>query len=163
MSLHKTFKTDHNLEIEGVWLEYGHVENADGTPDQTRPIRILVARAGGANVAFQKALEKATKPHRTALRVGTMSNSSADNLYKEVFASTVLKGWINVQNAAGDFLEFSKENALAIFEELPDLYADIRDQATAISIFRETLIEEDVGNSGTSSATGSSKGRSNKK
>ena len=68
MSLYKLFKTNENLETDGIWLEYG--QTADG-----KPIRIKIARAGGHNVAFSKALEKATRPYKKAIQTGKIGRA----------------------------------------------------------------------------------------
>ena len=151
MSLYKLFKTDEKLETDGVWLEYGQTE-------QGKPIRIKIARAGGRNVAFAKALEKATRPYRKAIQTGTLDDKTATRLYQEVFADTVVLGWENVEGPDGQPLEFNKENVLKLFEDLPDLFADLREQANNVSLFREEVLEADLGNSGKSSATALSKG-----
>lgn len=152
MSLYKQFKTDEALETDGVWIEYG-------TTDAGQPIRIKIARAGGRNIAFSKALERATRPYRKAIQTGTLDNKTADNLYKDVFAETVVLDWINVEGPDGQPLEFTKENVVKLFNDLPDLFNDLREQAANVALFREEVLENDLGNSGKSSATGSSKGR----
>ena len=121
MSLYKLFKTDENLETDGTWLEYGQNEKGE-------PIRIKIARAGGHNSAFSKALEKATRPYRKAIQTGMLDNKTADKLYKEVFADTVVLDWINVEGPDGKPMEFKRENVLKLFEDLPDLFADLREQ-----------------------------------
>ena len=150
MSLYKLFKTNENLETDGIWLEYG--QTADG-----KPIRIKIARAGGHNVAFSKALEKATRPYKKAIQTGMLDNKTADRLYKEVFAETVVLDWINVEGPDGQPMDFNKENVLKLFEDLPDLFVDLREQAGTVALFRDEVREADLGNSGASSATGSSK------
>lgn len=152
MNLYSQFKTDESLETEGVWIEYGETE--DG-----KPIRIRIARAGGANQKFAKALEKATRPYKKAIQTGTLDNKTADRLYREVFVDTIVLGWENVQGPDGKDLEFTRENVLKLFADLPDLFTDLREQASSAAIFREELLEADLGNSGKSSSTGSSKGR----
>lgn len=150
MSLYKLFKTDENLETDGIWLEYGQNEKGE-------PIRIKIARAGGHNSAFSKALEKATRPYRKAIQTGMLDNKTADKLYKEVFADTVVLDWINVEGPDGKPMEFKRENVLKLFEDLPDLFADLREQANNVALFRDEVREADLGNSGKSSSTGSSK------
>lgn len=150
MSLYKLFKTNENLETDGIWLEYG--QTADG-----KPIRIKIARAGGHNVAFSKALEKATRPYKKAIQTGMLDNKTADRLYKEVFAETVVLDWINVEGPDGQPMEFNKENVLKLFEDLPDLFVDLREQSANVALFRDEVRETDLGNSGKSSATASSK------
>lgn len=150
MSLYKLFKTDENLETDGIWLEYGQNEKGE-------PIRIKIARAGGHNSAFSKALEKATRPYRKAIQTGMLDNKTADRLYKEVFAETVVLDWMNVEGPDGQPMEFKRENVLKLFEDLPDLFADLREQANNVALFRDEVREADLGNSGKSSSTGSSK------
>jgi hypothetical protein len=150
MSLYKLFKTDENLETDGIWLEYGQNEKGE-------PIRIKIARAGGHNSAFLKALEKATRPYRKAIQTGMLDNKTADKLYKEVFADTVVLDWINVEGPDGQPMEFNRENVLKLFEDLPDLFADLREQANNVALFREEVREADLGNSGKSSSMGASK------
>lgn len=156
MNLYKLFKTDENLETDGIFIEYG--ETDDG-----KPVRIRIARAGGKNTAFTKALEKATRPHRKAIQSGSMDNATADRLYRDVFADTVVLGWENVTGPDGKPLEFNKENVLKLFQDLPDLFQDLREQAANAALFREAVLEEDLGNSGKSSATDSSKAPSKEK
>lgn len=150
MSLYKLFKTDQNLETDGIFIEYG--TNSEG-----KPIRVKIARAGGSNKAFSKALEKATRPYRKAIQSGLLDNGTADRLYKDVFADTVILGWENVEGPDGKPLPFNRENVLKLFEDLPDLFTDLREQASNVALFREEVLEEDLGNSGKSSATASSK------
>lgn len=152
MSLYKQFKTDEALETDGIWIEYG-------TTEAGQPIRIKIARAGGRNTAFSKALERTTRPYRKAIQTGMLDNKTADNLYKDVFAETVVLDWINVEGPDGQLLEFKKENVVKLFNDLPDLFNDLREQAANAALFREEVLEGALGNSGKSSATGSSKGR----
>ena len=148
--LYKLFKTNENLETDGIFIEYGYAAN-------DKPIRIRIARAGGRNTAFAKALEKETRPHRKALQTGLLDNKTADALYRKVFAETVVKGWENVTDAQGNTLEFSPANALKLFNDLPELFDDLREQASMVSLFREEVLEDSLGNSGKSCATDLSK------
>lgn len=156
--LYSTFKTNEQFETEGVWLEYGFLDD-----DESKPIRIKIARAGGQNKAFTKALEKATKPHRKALQAGMLDDKIADRLYKDVFAATVVLDWMNVTDPDGNELVFTKENVLKVFSDLPDLFMDLREQASNVSLFRDEIRENDLGNSGKSLPTDSSRGPSSKK
>lgn len=145
MGLYNTFKTNPQYEIEGIWVEYGLLDG-----DESRPIRFKIARAGGQNKAFQKALEKATRPYRRALQSGMLDDKVADRLYKQVFAETVVLDWTNVTDDTGDVLEFNTENVLKVLNDLPDLFADLREQSGNAALYREELLEEDLKNSGLS-------------
>lgn len=137
--LYNQFGTNKTLEKEGVWLEYGQ------TPDG-KPVRIKVARAGGQNLAYQKQMEKATRPHKKALQTGTLDNAVAEKLFREVYADSVIVGWENITDADGKPLVFSRENVVKVMEDLPDLFADIREAAANMSIFRDEERKADLGN-----------------
>lgn len=141
--LFSTFKTDQRLEREGVWIEYG--PNSKG-----QPMRILIARAGGANEEYTKGLEVATRPYRKAIQARALAKATQDKLYLDVFVGTVVKGWENMENQDCEPLDYTPENVTWLFGALPDLYEDLQEQANRIAIFREDLQDADVGNSGKS-------------
>lgn len=153
MSLYNLFKTDENLEKDGIWIEYGEASNGE-------PTRIKIARAGGQNTAFTKALDKATKPYRKAIQTGMLDDKTADRIYKDVFADKVVLDWMNVEGPDGKMMDFTKENVMKLFTDLPDLFADLREQAGNVSLFRAEVREADLGNSGKSLSTDSSKDQS---
>jgi hypothetical protein len=66
---------------------------------------------------------------------------------------TVLLGWESVTGPDGKPLEFSKENAVKLFTDLPDLFKDIRETAEDMTLFKLELDEADAGNSSSASAT----------
>lgn len=149
MNIYSLFKTDAALEKEGIWIEYG--------TDGEKAMRIKIARAGGKNTEFNKALEKATKPYRKQIQSGVLDDGTADKLFKNVFADKVMLGWENISDPDGKPMKFTKDNVLKLFEDLPDLFQDLREQSTNSTLFREEVRETDLGNSGKSSATDSNK------
>lgn len=155
--LYKTFKTEEKHEISGVWLEYGRTEPTPEEPEGA-PIRIKIARAGGRNTSFNKALEKATRPYRKAIQSGSIALETIENLYRDVFVDHCILGWANVAGPDGVKLAYNRDNVLKVLSDLPDLYADLKEQASSLALFREEEREADLGNSGMSSATDGSKG-----
>lgn len=139
MSLYKTFKTDKGVEVSGVILDYG--KNKAGLP-----VTIRIARAGGANTRYAKLVEAKTKPYRRQIQNDTLDPGVAEGLLREVYAEAVVLGWENVEDENGKPLPFNKENCIKVLNDLPDLYADIRDQAGKIAIFRSDILESDAGN-----------------
>ena len=149
-SMYKQFSTDPKLEKDGVWLDYDL-------------FRIKVARAGGANVAFSKTLEKYSKPHRRAMDTGTLSEAVARNMMYKVYAETIVLDWTTkdpepdkngepvyrrgIEGPDGELMEFNKENVIKTFTALHDLYADVHTQATATSSYQADDLEADVKNS----------------
>lgn len=149
MSLYSQFQTDKNVEKEGVVLEYGKTK--DG-----RTISIRIARAGGANTRYSKLLEAATKPYRRQLQNETMDNEVAEALTKKVYAQAVVLGWENVEfpvldkdgKMTGKFekAEFTVDNCVKLFTDLPDLWLDIQQQAARAALFRQDILEADAKN-----------------
>lgn len=147
MSLYKIFKTNNSLEVKGVWIEYG----------EEPPIRFRIARAGGSNKAFAKRLDQLTRPVRKLLANNALSDERANEIYQEAFIQTVLLEWENVTDENGNELPLTFENAKKVFTDLPDLFNDLKEQATNMAMYREEELEKIVGNSGRSSPTDLSK------
>lgn len=139
MSLYKSFKTDANLEKSGIELEYG--ENSKG-----QPILIRIARAGGANSAYNKRLEVLTKPYRRQIQTETIDNKVLEKIVAQAFAETVVLGWEGVEDEADNELAFSVDNVVKLFNDLPDLYKDIQEQAQKTALFRQEILEADSKN-----------------
>lgn len=137
MSLYDQYGTDAKKEVEGVEVTFP--PNADGTVPT-----FIVAATSKNNQKYAKALEQATKPYRR--NMDAMKPETAEALYKEVFVKTVLKGWRNVQDRDGANIEYSREAALKLFEDLPRLYDDLNSRAGSIDLFREAQKEDEAGN-----------------
>lgn len=139
MSLYSQFATNKEAEVDGVWVEYG--ANEDGTIPAFK-----ISRMSKANKKYTKALEKATRPHRRAIELETMNNDLAERLFMEVFVDTVLLEWKNIRNRDGEEVTLSKDSAMKLFGELPELYDDLQEKAKKASLFREETLEEEAGN-----------------
>lgn len=164
MSLRKAFKTDRALEIDGVTLPVGINDH------NKKAITITISRMSPTNKRYSKALEEATRPHETSLQTGTMDNELGRQVLQQVFAETILIGWDNLPKSDltgddaddGEFLEFTPANAIALFEELPDLYNDWEGKAQKASTFRAKERDKNAGNSQGSSHTSSISPRKSK-
>lgn len=134
MSLYKIFETDKNIEVDGVWLEYDE------------GVKIRVARAGGANKRYLKAMEKLFRKHRKAIQLDTLPEEKARVLMREVYVDTVILGWEGVTDKEGNPMSFNRENCLKLFSDLPDLFNDVQEQAGKIALFKADLDEIDSKN-----------------
>lgn len=134
MSLYKTFQTSQHLEKNGIELQYG--EN-----DKGEEILIRIARAGGANSAYNKRLEALVKPYRRQITSETIDNKVLEKLILQAFAETVILGWSGVEDAEGNALECTVDNVIKLFTDLPDLFKDVQDQAQKSVLFREEILE----------------------
>lgn len=143
MSMYKQFQTDLNREQAGIWVNY------------SESFKVLIARAGGSNKAFHKRLEVLTREYRRAISTGTMDPELAEDLMRRAYAETVILGWKvkqdgewvdGIESPDEALLPVTPENIAATLKALPELYADIREQATSMVMFREALREEAAGN-----------------
>lgn len=144
MSMYDKFKTDAVIEKDGLWLDYGD-------------FMIRVARSGGANKSFQKAIEKMARPYRRAIATESMPAEKADEIMMAAYANAVVKDW-KVRDEddnwthgiedpeGGDLLAVNPANVLATFKLLPELYADVQEQASSWALFKASLREDASGN-----------------
>lgn len=135
MSVYKRFKTSESCERDGVWLDYG-----DG-------VRVRVARAGGSNRRFLKAMERFRRKHKRRIDLDLLDEDVARPAVIDIFAETVVLGWEGVANEEGTPLECTKENVVKVFTDLPDFFDAVRDDAARAEIFRAHIDEEDAKNS----------------
>lgn len=146
--MYKSFKTDKGLEQAGVYLDYGK-------------FRVKVARAGGSNKAFQRMLEAKLRPFQRAIKTETIDPELAEKIMLEVYAKTIVLAWETkvkdeatgvekweplMQTVSGEMVKPSAEELMKLFKALPDLFADIQDQAGKAAVFREEINEANAGN-----------------
>ena len=134
MSLYSKFLMSEDAEQKGIELDYG-----EGTI-------IRVARAGGSNKRYQKALERVSRKYKRQLQLDILSTAESNAIMKEVFAETVVLSWEGVTDLEGKAIPFSKAACLKLFDDLPDLFNDVQEQASNQAIFREDIREADAGN-----------------
>lgn len=139
MSLYDAYETDPQLEVDGVPVNYG--KNSKG-----QDMLIKVARAGGRNSAHQKRANAIYKPVRRQLQNETIDEDLLMSLTRKLYAETVVKGWEGLEDKQGNALPFSVENCIKLFEELPDIFLDIKKLADEMQIFRVAAVEDDAKN-----------------
>lgn len=139
--LFKQYKTNSAKEVEGVKVEFLEAQNDDGTIPT-----FIIARTGSSNKAYSKAVENATRPYRRQIELKTLKNEVAEKLMLPVFVDTVLKGWQNVQNESGERIEYSRDAAIKLMEDLPDVYQRLQEEAGTLSNFLEQAVEEEAKN-----------------
>ena len=146
MSLYSQFKTDANLENEeGVALDYG-----DGGV-------FTIHRAGGSNKKFQRLLTTRLKPYSRRIENGTLSDDVARDILVSTYADAVIVDWHGVKDEKDEELAFTRDNVIKVLTDLPELFADIQEQATKVANFRAEQLEDtaknSVGGSGSTSAS----------
>lgn len=151
MGLAKDYKTDNAKEIDGVEVRIS--ENDDGTVPT-----FMLSRMGKSNKRYTKAFEAATRPYRRQIELKTLGEKTAEDMLRKVFCDTILLGWANIQNekvngvllfpeiAENANVPFNVENALSLFETLPELYDELSAQASDVSLFRAAVVEDEAKN-----------------
>lgn len=139
MSFAKLFGTDKDTEKNGVRITYG--ENANG-----KEIAIIVARAGGANEAFQRTADVVLKPYRRQIQTETIDQKKLRSLMMVVYARSVVRGWEGVLDDAGKEIPFSEDACVAQFEAFPDLFADVQSNADQLAVFRKEDLAKEAKN-----------------
>lgn len=134
------FETDQAVEQQGVEVDYG-------------AFYFNIARAGGANSRYKKTMAAKTKPFRRLIQEGRMPEAKSKELMHEAVAETVVLGWGSKKHGhgkmigkQGEAIDFSHANIIQLFNDLPDLFQDLWEQANSVALFRATEEEEDAGN-----------------
>lgn len=144
--LHKMFSTDPKLETGGIVIDYGD-------------FWVKIARAGGANLAFEQTLARLMRPHRRAQQVNALPRQVQDRITARALAETVVLDWggnIKDPEAPDDPKEFpfSVDNCIKLFEAYPDFMEDLGRQALNQTLFQQEETEQVAGKSPTTSGTG---------
>lgn len=141
MSLSSMFKTDENAEQNGVRIEIGDSW-------------FMVARTGGSNRKFKVAFERISRPFRRQLDLGLLRDEQQETLVMEAFAEAGLLGWGGVKlSDLGEPFEgedaevpYSKDNAVRLFRNLPQLFDLLLKDSQNHEIFRADIREAESKN-----------------
>jgi hypothetical protein len=144
MSLQQAYANDADKEVGGVWLQYKH------------GVELLMRRAGGLNVHYEKTLQRKVAPHRRKLRnEEELSDDLSDRLLAETYAETIILDW-RTRQADGthvDTLEwdgaqhkYDKKLMVAILCKLPDFFNAVRSDAQSRGHFTAEAKEGDAKN-----------------
>lgn len=133
-SIYSKFKTDKKAEQEGIILDYG-----DG-------ITIKIARAGGSNLKFEKAVQAKMRKYGLQAKHDLLEPEQMRTIFREVLAETVVLGWTGFDDGEGNMLTCTQENVLKVFTDLPDLFDDVLEQSRKSSLFKNNLLEAEAGN-----------------
>lgn len=107
---------------------------------------ITIHRAGGGNRKYQTVFAAKIAPHRRKVDQGTISEDVMRRVLAETYAESVVIGWENVTNEAGQSITFTAENVTKLFLDLPELFNDVVNSATDLKNFRIAGIEADAKN-----------------
>lgn len=140
MSLYDTFASDEKSEKDGIILDLG-------LNSKEEPIEIRVRRAGGANTRFAKVFEQKSKPYRRLMEIpGALDEKTNMRVMREVYADAVVVGWTGVEDKDGNAMEFTRENVIQLFTDLPNLFRLVIKESQNEALFRASIRESESGN-----------------
>lgn len=137
MSLYDTYATDTNAEINGITYREPGGDNGEF-------IELKLARAGGANTKFGKVFQAKFGPYMKSLN--RMDPKLGARLLAEVYAEAVVLGWANVTGRDGAPMDFTKENVVKLFTDLPEFFNRVQSVAGDMEMFRAEVLEKTSGN-----------------
>lgn len=139
--IYAMFGTDPSKEQEGIVLNYSDM------------FWLRIARAGGSNDHYKRILADKVRPYRKAIQTETITAEMSARLMREAAAEGLVLGWGSKQYGdglmpakTGEALEFSVANVCRFFEDLPEIFLDVQEQAQKVSLFRSTEVETDAKN-----------------
>ena len=121
------FRTDRAREDEGVWTDIG-----DGA-------RLKLARIG--NRRYRELVQRVFRPHRRALRSGTLPEETSEALMSDVIAETVLLGWDGLL-LDGRPVPYAPERARAVLAD--PAMRDFRDMVVELAGDMEMYRQQDL-------------------
>ena len=127
MELKKLFGTDQEKEREGTWIDMG--EGAS----------MKVARMG--NPHYNKTIQRLSKPHKNAIRRGTISEEKAQELQIRAAAEALLLDWKGIVED-GVEVAYSVDKGIEYMTAMNDFFRYVQEMATSIENFREEEDEE---------------------
>lgn len=126
-NLHSYYKINEDLETSGVWLQV------------TPKVKFLVKRFGGSNaMAVKEAMSKHYEPYSAKIKAGEIDEREKARLMTSAFVHACLEGWEGVE-VDGVEVEFSKEKAIEILSDLPELSGELLRYASDKESYKEEL------------------------
>ena len=139
MSLYTQFQTSKALEENGINVKFK--ANDDGTIPTFK-----IGRACRSNIKWQKTVEAKTRPFKEEIDSKTISEETSQEIFLDIYISSLLYGWENVKDENEKNLEFNRENAFKLFKDLPELYDVLNAKSSEMSNFLAANLKADAKN-----------------
>lgn len=135
MEIYKNYETSRKGEKDGIKIYL----------DAEEKVYMVLARAGGTNIAFMEGMEELSKIDK-----GFRSNkASIQKMYSnpkfiKMCSDTLVKGWGGLLGKDGKSLKYSKEVSRKLLMDLPTLFEAVFEAAYDVNNYlTSTLTDED--------------------
>lgn len=126
-NLHSLFKTNTNLEADGVWFSIGN------------GVEFCIRRFGGSNSQKVKlAMTKFYKPHARLIELDQLPIKDTALISAKIFAEACVVDWKGVE-IDGKEEAYSFDKAVKLFTDLPELFAVLQKYSEGFDSFKEDL------------------------
>ena len=146
MSLYKKFGSNKDKADQGIWFEVEDGSDSDG--DSLNPRFKMCFMSIQSNPRYAAISERITRPYIRKITAGILPRHQQTKLEREIFVEAILKDWENIYDQHEKPLPYSKQAALILFKDLPELFSLLTDIAQDLSNFQDAseVTEEDLGN-----------------
>lgn len=128
-----------DTERNGVWRTWSN---------GTHTVEFLLARAGGSNLAFRTRAEELTRVYRrSGVDLAQLPTPKQDEINRELYADTVVRGWKSSAFGGLNRENFTKENLVHMFTVVPDTLAFAIGEATSAQNYLNETLSGEAGNS----------------
>lgn len=127
MDLKKTFGTNKEAEINGVWHTIGNA-------------RLKIARVNNPN--YQRVLRRLVSPSVTIVNANSEeSQEKIKDITLQAMGKAILVDWENLKEDEQE-ISYSPEAAYRILKEYPDFLELVSQKATDLKFYRDEYLEE---------------------
>lgn len=136
VSIYAKYEMDKTMEQQGIIVDLG----AAG--------RFKVARAGSSNVEYTRCVAaQGKKAGVKRIKNNKLSDEEAHRRMAFIYGSTIIKGWEGVYGRDMKPIPYSKEAAVKLLTDLPELMNVIVTESHRADNYRKEYVEEASGNS----------------
>lgn len=103
-------------------------------------MKFKVKRFGGKNSAkIRKLTALYHKPYARMIELGTLPEEKEREIYIKIFVEACLISWEGIQDENGEDIEFTRDNAIELFMELPEMFDLLSAYASDVNSYKEEL------------------------
>ena len=126
-NLHTLFKTNKELESQGIVLDFGG------------GLKFTVKRFGATNPKVKALMAKYYTPYTHAIQTGNLPPELESEISTKVFVESSMVSWEGVVDAEGKEIPFTTENAIKLLIDLPELATKLLEYASDYKNYKESV------------------------